>query len=82
MELEAEMKQLLGPMTAIMSAGMMVSMVRRIQDATLRQLLGRDPTALELWYYNDQLYWRNLARWHQDQVSSYQRIYGLVWGGS
>lgn len=81
-EPEAAMKNVLsqcqGPMTMIMSAAMM----RRMEVATLSKVLGREPTALELWYYDDELYWRNLARWHQDRLTSYQRIRDLVWGSS
>lgn len=70
-ELEEAMKQLLSPMMAIMSAGMMAGMLRRMGVAALRERLGRDPDASELWYYEDQMYWRNLARWHQDRLTSY-----------
>jgi len=78
--LEAETKQLFGLMTAIMSAGVVISMLRGMELATIRECLGRDPTAAELWYYEDQMYWRNLVHWQQDWLSSYQKIRKLVWG--
>lgn len=81
-ELEEAMKQLLSPMTLIMTGGMVSSMLRGVEIAAIRQRLGRDPTAGELWYYENQQYWRNLARWQQDRLSAYQKIHDLVWGSS
>lgn len=81
-ELEEAVKQILSPMTLIMTGGMVSSMLRGMEIAAVRERLGRDPTARELWYYDNELYWRNLARWHQDRLTSYQRIRDLVWGSS
>lgn len=73
----------------MMRAGMLWAMITSMDSMTraaigseLQEVLGREPTASELWYYNNQLYWRDLARWWQGKLSSYQKIHDLVWMNS
>jgi len=59
----------------------MVEIMRRAMELTiLRELLRREPTSWELWFFDDQLYRRELARWAEDRLTAPEKIHRLVWG--
>jgi len=73
-----DFKQLMVSMVPFMAA----IMLRQMEIAILRDLLGRDPTEMELAYYENQVWLRDLNRWWQDKQSSYQKIHDFVWGSN
>lgn len=56
-------------------------LLRYMEIDILRELLGRDPTAEEVSYFEGQLFLRSLGQCYRDQQDVYQRIHDLVWKG-
>ena len=46
----------------------------------LRNLLGRQPTFLEVLYYENQVWQRGLDQWWRDRQQGYWKIHDFVWG--
>ena len=70
----------LKPLKNLMASVMIEAMRRHMAVETLRKALQRRPTALEILYYENELWERELSQWQQDRLKTYQKIHDLVWG--
>lgn len=71
-----ELKQLVNLMASLMIEVMRQHMVVE----TLRKALQRKPAALEILYYENELWRWELSQWQQERLNIYQKIHDLVWG--
>jgi hypothetical protein len=55
-------------------------MVVRHEAATLKDVLGREPTWLELLCYENELWRWGLDQWWRDRQQGYWKIHDFVWG--
>ena len=70
----------LKPLTNLMASVMIEVMRQRMAVETLRKALQREPTSLEIMYYENELWLCELIRWEQRRLETYQKVHDSVWG--